>query len=538
MLIELGVSVAIQLGLHIYHRLTDRHPKPPKDTAVLQTPRTEPGTPVPLVFGRVRVRQPILAWHGSLQTRDNDNDVIGYYRIYACDMLFVVGIPMGDGTTRAGLGTGPKLWNVWWGDIKLPAGANGLPFFNGSTTYYGQNVFRAAFGGSARGGWLRGAYYWHGGWTDQSFMAPPSRIGDQWAAAIGDGTLVPGLARQMCLSFVRLSDLSGLDPYTDQTLADASVSSDDAWPSSGFVMGEAPSVSSISAEVSTYGDIVGGVSDHIFSMRNEGTDFGGDADPAEVLYCLCVDNFGKLGLSKDWIDLPSFAAASATLKAENHGFSYAFDQRRPAREHIHQVLSQIDAVIRFNRRTRKFELKLIRGDYDPNDATTVMVIDKNNCTGFETPAASGWTDIVNTVRVTFTDRSRDYEENSVATPNQANAYGQGMVAEEVVGHPGITNETLAAEVAARELGWRSRPMMKLSALVDRSFYRVSVGDVVKVNWTKPDIAGVIFRVAAVDHGTITDGVIRLDLIQDAYYVWRGRPPRPPIDPLGVFGEHR
>jgi hypothetical protein len=51
-----------------------------------------------------------------------------------------------------------------------------------------------------------------------------------------------------------------------------------------------------------------------------------------------------------------------------------------------------------------------------------------------------------------------------------------------------------------------------------------------VQWTDPDIANIVFRVAAVDRGTIDDGKIALDLLQDYFYVTRSQPPRPVPEP--------
>jgi hypothetical protein len=524
MLIELGVAGTLYALSYVYHRYIEHTPKPPRDAMPpLQAPTTEAGAAIPLVFGRCRVRQPILAWRGHIYS-DTGSGPSTYpvHTQYATDMLFVAGIGMGNGATRGSSLSGNKLHNVWWGDRKLEAPAE-LPIFD-STMRFGQMVTRLDENGVIA---LRGAYYWHGGWTDQSLTSPASRIGDVYGAWKGDSTLVPGLAKQMLVSFTKLPEDS-LDPYFDQTVPDVGGSfGAQPNPDNGFVVGQSPSVSTVSFEVSSYGDIVSGVSGHIFSMTNPATDFGGDADPAEVIYDILTGTYGKLGLPTSVIDLVSFKAASQTLKSEGNGYSRCFDSIREAGEYLEEVLEHIDGVIRLNQKTRLIELKLIRPDFSP---TSIPTITRKNCSALKQGAMSGWSNIVNKVRVVFPNRELDYEDDSEAAQNPGNVDG-GQVSEEVIHYPGCTRAALAQDLAARELAWRSKPLMKMTAHVDRSFLRVQVGDPVRVNWTKPSISNVVFRVASVNHGTLEDGEIILGLVQDVNYVWRNSTPQAPKLPV-------
>jgi hypothetical protein len=97
--------------------------------------------------------------------------------------------------------------------------------------------------------------------------------------------------------------------------------------------------------------------------------------------------------------------------------------------------------------------------------------------------------------------------------------------------PGIIREKTARGVAARELDARSKPLMSCTAIVDRSFVRLRPGDPVVVAWPTPGIASVVFRVVGPDRGTLEDGRVTLDLVQDPFYVWRRLPP-----PKGGFGD--
>lgn len=524
MLIELGIAGTFWALSQIYHRYIEHKPKEPTDHrhSQVQFPTTDAGAPVPLVFGRCRVRQPLLVWYGPIYS-DTGSGPSTYpdHTKYGVDMLFSAGVGMGAGTTRGNSLSGNKLHNVWWGDRKLDAPAE-LPALIASNMRYGQMVTFLDENGVIK---LRGAYYWHGGWTDQSLTGVASKIGDAWGSWIGDSTLVPGLAKEMLVSFTRLPEDSS-DPYFNQTLP-STIGSFGAQPNpdNGFCVGQQPTVQPVSFEVSSYGDIVSGVSQHIFSMSVPGQDFGGDADPVECIYDLLTGTFGKLGLPTSLIDMTSFAACSATLKEEGNGYSRCADSSRDAVEWIEEILEQIDGVIRFNRRTRKIELKLIRPDFSVGSLPLISRQNGHKLTG---GAMSGWPNIVTGVRVVYSNRDRDYEDDSESAVNPAEAEQQ--VNEEVVRYPGCTRPNLASQLAQRELAWRSKPLMKMTAHVDRSFLRVSVGDPVLVSWSDPDISNIVFRVAAVNHGTLADGEIILSLVQDVNYVWRKQTPQPPLLP--------
>jgi hypothetical protein len=63
------------------------------------------------------------------------------------------------------------------------------------------------------------------------------------------------------------------------------------------------------------------------------------------------------------------------------------------------------------------------------------------------------------------------------------------------------------------------------------------GDVVSLSWPEYGISGVVMRVANVSRGTLANGAIKLDLLQDFFYVWRYQPPKaiamPPVKQVGT-----
>lgn len=533
-----GAFIASQ----VYHRIFPDRGRPKGPGQEIQIPRTDAGAVIPRVFGRVKVRAPILAWASDpynvdvyLHSRDGDppqyttaalalEDDQPSHRVYALDLLYIAGIPMGKGVARGNSLAGPKLHNVWWGNYKLPSSGE-LPRFS-STIRYGQSVSRLdKFGGMARGGGLRGSYHWFGGWTDQSFDAPPSQVGDRMAAwgANGFGNGIPGLANMMCVSFTTMPE-DNANAYFDQTIADPGAPSTfeaQPLPGQGFIFGESPSVQPVSLELSSYGDRLDDVTGkHIFQMQREGTDFGGDADPAEVAYSLLVD---CLDVPPSKIDTTSFNKVSTTCKAEALGYSRLIDDGDiGAEDAVGDIMEHIDAALDEDPETGKWVMTLVRPDFDPN---TIPHFTKDN-SEVRPGKAGSRINLVNAVKVGFENRSKGYESDFVQAKNPGNALG-AMPGKNTafLQRPGCKTVTSAKNIAARELAWRSRPMITLRIFVAREFQRLLRGMPVKVTATDPNISGMIFRIADIDRGETSDGRIALDLVQDVSYVWRGLPPR-------------
>lgn len=527
----------------VYHRLWPERGRPKGPGQEISIPRTDSGAVIPRVFGRCRVRAPVLAWASDpfavdvylrpgsppLYTTADlaEPEDQASHRTYALELLYIAGIPMGKGVTRGNSLAGPKLHNVWWGNYKLPAVA-ALPVFTTSIKY-GHSVARLdKFGGTGRGGGLRGSYHWFGGWTDQSFDAPASQVGDRMAAwganTFGNG--IPGLANMMCVSFTEMPE-DGSSPYFDMTFTDAGGTFNAPLPAHGFIFGESPTVQPVSLEISSYGDRLNDVTGkHIFSMQNEGVDFGGDADPIEVLYVLLVD---VLDVDPSKIDLPSFVAASAVLKSEGLGYSLALEDVVDADEALNDLIEHIDGALDEDPDTGKWVLTLVRADFNPND---IPHFTKDN-SEIGPGKAGGRDNLINIVKVTFENRDKGYEMDAAQDKNPANALGSipgNNTA--VINRRGCKTMQNALKIASRELAWRSRPLQSLRVFASREFARLLRGKPVKVTSKDPDISGRIFRIADVDRGTLTDGRIAFDLIEDVNYTWRGstRPPHGHGDP--------
>jgi hypothetical protein len=485
------ISAGFLLTAFVYNRWREEQEKQKRlyEPHEIQIPQSEDGADIPLIFGTCRVRQPIIAWTYVKGFSSLDDTIL--------NMVFVIGIPMNDGNCQL------RVKRMWGGDQLI---------YSDSTT--GSTGYQYGTGGPEQpmpvfSTYGQGTGYW------EYLSGGPSQV----LANDGDDyTNAPTMTGRMMLRRMSASEISGYRGYVTAGLfGDFTIDEG----SSNEWVAPAGAVPAYSFEVQSYVDAYSYPGVGVYGA------IGPDSNPVNVIYDILTAKMGKLGLPVALIDTASFDAAATTLYTESHGYSRAFEQSMEAERMIQEVLTQIDGVLDEDPTTGKIKIKLIRNDYDP---ATVPHITKENCEGLENLAVGGWTNIVNKVRVSFTDRDHDYQEGSAYAINMANAVGQdGLAREIVIRYPGVTHLTLAENLAARELAARSRPIIRMRAIVDRSFIRVMRGDAVKVTWTDPDIGSLIFRVADVDRGTLDDGKIALDLIQDYFYVYRGRIPETPGD---------
>lgn len=503
------LQVGIWAGLYVANWLLKPKDKSPAyNPQGNSLPKTDEGTAIPIVFGRTRVTSPTLVWTGKLKSRQytlNGSFVVQY----GLDMLFVVGIPMTGATSRFNIlnPLTPCLYAVYQGDKKLPMKFGKLPANNGPSIVRSQAVHRKGFhGGPAQGGGLFGAFEWWWGSPDQNFRSPASRIGDLLLEWTEDATLIPGYRNQMCVSF-HDDDPDGFYGIGKEGTDGAD---DTGSHPANWTVGESVNVDGYSFEVGTYGAMNASVT----AMTRPGYDYLGDADPAEVIYETLTSGWSKIGKDVAELDLPSFLAASTTLKAEGHGYSCAHYDVSDGVSILSGVLKQIDAALYEEPTTGKLVLKLIRADYDP---ALLPVYTGSDIHDVEDYGIGSWKDCANEVRVNYNDRVAGYKPGTAIAQSLANATVNGNRRRvHVVEFPGISNATIASKVAARELNTLSRPLKKITLVLTRKAYDLRPGTCFKVNYPEYNLSNVIFRCGRVDVGQLFDNKVIVDAVEDVF----------------------
>lgn len=241
-------------------------------------------------------------------------------------------------------------------------------------------------------------------------------------------------------------------------------------------------------------------------------EIGGAANPAHILYeCLTNAAWG-MGYPGSTINEASFQAAADQLYAEGFGLNLLWAEQASIENFVTLVLDHIGAALTTSASTGKWQLKLIRADYDP---ATLPVFGPDEIVALESYQRAAWGETVNEVVVVYT-RPDTWQETSVAVQDLANLQAQGAVVSQTRRYPGITSDSLAAQVALRDLAALSTPLAKARFKVNRRAWSLVPGDVFALAWPALGIERLIMRVAAIDSGTLQDGAITIEAVEDVF----------------------
>lgn len=487
----------------------------------VDSPSSQEGSPVPIIYGQVRVRQPLLAWYGG--ARAFSADEISWVEIgnhdlpptlYGLNMLFVLGVPMGPISSTSNA----VLYGMWVGDTKVKLnivdGSNMLTDFPGniapgpfSVPNLFQQIGRISFYGGTSTQRLSdnvgpknnnplSPQYWD---FDLTFAGRFMSFASLTAPNLPDVTTIPGYRNQMCVALT--GDLGyPLDP-TD-------VSGNFL---SAYVIGPDPTLPSISFEVMT----------RSFPYAVPALS-SGDADPAAVIKDILTNPWAKMNIDPARIDDTSFMAASVTLLAELHGYSRVIDARTDAKALLQEIVSQTGGVLFQDPYDGLIKFVLMRGGYTPS---SLPLFDESSIIRFDDYDPGTWRNL-NQVWVKYNDRTLGYNDATALAQNEASAVIQdvaseagqpaGRVRSVVVEYPGCCTPQLAKQLAQRDLNLLSQPLAKATIIVNRTAHAVRPGDLIRVTFGSYYMTQVVFRILNVDLGLRDKGEIKLDVIQDLY----------------------
>lgn len=239
---------------------------------------------------------------------------------------------------------------------------------------------------------------------------------------------------------------------------------------------------------------------------------GSDANPAHIIRECLTDPTWGMGWPAGDIDDASFTAAADTLHAEGFGLSLVWDREMSIQDFIASIVRHIDAALFVHPRTGRFYLRLIRADYNP---AALPVLSPANVKDVDDIARPSTGDLVNQIVLTYRDGPTD-KDTSITVQNLGLIAAQGGVVSESVQYPGISNATLAARVAQRELLQHGAALARATITADRSASHLLPGDAFKLTWPEAGFTEVIMRVVRIGYGSARDGDVRIDAVQDVF----------------------
>lgn len=238
-----------------------------------------------------------------------------------------------------------------------------------------------------------------------------------------------------------------------------------------------------------------------------------DMNPAHILYKVMTNKDWGMGYNPHDLDETSFKKAADTLYNERFGMSLLWDTSKTIEDFNSDVLDAIDGVIRVNVLSGKFELVLIRDDYNIDD---LPILDEDSVVEIKRFERAAWGDSANEIVLTYKDRM---EKDVVLTKqNLAAIEIQRGVISSAQTYKGIHTPHIAEMIASRELKLMSSSVAKVSLKVNRLHYLLQNGDVFVLSWEELGIKRMVCRVASIVKGEFDDGTIDIEAVEDIFGV--------------------
>lgn len=296
--------------------------------------------------------------------------------------------------------------------------------------------------------------------------------------------------------------VSNLDPEVPAYVGIAHMVFRDFW------WGNSPQIDAVAVELAYFTNSLGlDGSKHI--MEN-----GLDANPVEVIYDVMTYGWGNLGYDPAKINVDGWQEAAEVIWNEANGISIGIANATEAKDAVKTMLRQINATMYEDMTTGLVELKLIRNDYDIEDLPVFgpdKVVEVRNFT------KKLWSETINVVRVSYTDREAGYTENKPALAKDFSLLRfQGKERPVEIKMPGVKVAALANEIAARELSNLNIPLHSCQLITDRQGNTLKPGDPFVWQWPEYNIAQMIMRVKKASNGTLENGAMSFDVVQDEY----------------------
>lgn len=432
-----------------------------------QFPRSKEGDPVMWFLGTVRAKSPVSLWYGDyvpvpIKKKQktglfsSKKVTVGYKYHIGLDLCWGLG---GEHTVVL-----RKLWSdkyVFWSGTQSAAGTLNVNLPN-------------LFGGEEqRGGMIGSIDFYPGSFTETRNTYLAQKADPDVPAYIGQ-----------CRTVFRGSAST---------------------QSSGFYFGTTTSVNAISAELSRYSTYI----HPTYSIMPNGL----DVNPMELLYAGFTDKFGMPGISTTNIDMPSWQACAQQLYNEGFGMSLLVQQSITGKDLCEEVLRIADGILYQDTDSGKIIARLIRNDYDLED---LPVLDQSIVKELVNLNKTTWEQTYNQCRVTFKDRANEYADRAATAQDFANINFQQRVKNIDISVPGCFVNDEANDLAARQLSLLSVPLFQMELRCNRKASLMKPGDVFIFNWAPYGISNMVMRVQKIDKGTLQDGTVTINCVQDRF----------------------
>jgi hypothetical protein len=243
---------------------------------------------------------------------------------------------------------------------------------------------------------------------------------------------------------------------------------------------------------------------------------GLDMNPVGILHHIFNDDWGCLNISADKINNDQWRTIAQTVWDAGNGSSLVVSNAGQAGDAVKALLQQINATMYENPATGLYDLVLLQDDYDVDTIPTLGPAEISSVQNF---TKTLWSQTLNTVRIKFTDRTQGYKEDVTAQAiDFANIRFQKKPRPSEIEMQTVYDPIVANKLAARELSNVNVPLYSTSLTLNRMGYALPPGSVFKFTWPEYNIVSMVMRVRKLGLGTLADGTITMDVVQDVFSV--------------------
>jgi len=243
-------------------------------------------------------------------------------------------------------------------------------------------------------------------------------------------------------------------------------------------------------------------------------DISGDLNAAHVLReCYTCTRWG-LGNSASLIDSVAWTAAADTLYTEGFGVSrHWYDENESIEDLIKDILETIDGKIYQDPETGLFVLKLARDDYVVGSLEAFDESDIESVEGFIRPAYGEIPDIV---RIGITDVLNN---TTTSIPDHDIAVMDIQGGKSIISKRdffAVTKPALGGKIAARERQQVTSMLAMMTIKGKRTMAHLRPFSVVKISYAPLGIVQLVVRVMDADYGTLQNGIVKFNCVEDVF----------------------
>jgi hypothetical protein len=245
-------------------------------------------------------------------------------------------------------------------------------------------------------------------------------------------------------------------------------------------------------------------------MDPDHANIDGDANPAAVIWDILTDVRWGLAVPESAIDDASLAAASAVLYAEGLGVSGLIEHHEEAESVIEDICRHVGGVVQTDPATGLIRFDLIRDD----DAADAHELDVSNATFVECTRPSQ-AELRNVVKITHRAEgasSNTSAERVMDITGVQRMGGQRVEPLDLMLFRSVDSVYWAGSRALRAL---ALPLARLRVRVDRRAAGWRIGTKFLATWADAGLSDTAFRVTAIDWGTLEEGTIEVEAVEEA-----------------------